>query len=387
LRPGPFERLVRLAQAARRVREASGKPLGSQVREILALRRGPGRLGASQYYAYRLFDEARYCAKERASFVAWDWDEVGGRLNLPAAGLICDDKLVTDALLRGFRLPTPEVVALFHPRGRSHGHVPSFSRLADLAAFLRTTTSYPLFGKPVRDRRGGGASSLDGWDPRSDRLTLAGGESIAVDDYVRQVPGRWYAGAVDRDEAHPGGYLFQRRIATHPHLAAMSGGRAATLRLVILLHPDGPRLFRSALKVAVGANLGCHGVPGTGNLNCVLDNLTGQVTHAVVMVGPQGPKDWPFDMLASTASAHPDTGVQVLGLEVPDWGATVDLCLRAATMFPAVRFQSWDVMPSAEGPLLLELNRRGGLQQLPGGPGFSDGGFDAFLAAWKAIET
>lgn len=33
------------------------------------------------------------------------------------------------------------------------------------------------------------------------------------------------------------------------------------------------------------------------------------------------------------------------------------------------------------------LNRSGGLQQLPGGLGSSDGGFAAFLAAWKAIET
>lgn len=138
--------------------------------------------------------------------------------------------------------------------------------------------------------------------------------------------------------------------------------------------------------MAVGANLGDHGFPGTGNLSCVLDNLTGRVTHAVLMHGPEGPKDWPFDMVGAVTGTHPDTAFPALGLQVPDWGATVELCLRAANMFPAIRFQSWDIMPSSEGPLLLELNRRGGLQQSPGGPGFCDAAFAAFLADWEGVE-
>ena len=37
--------------------------------------------------------------------------------------------------------------------------------------------------------------------------------------------------------------------------------------------------------------------------------------------------------------------------------------------------------------MLLELNRRGGLQQLPGGPGFNDAEYRAFRAAWNGTAS
>lgn len=374
-----------LLEAAREVRARSGKSLRTQAREILTLRRGTGRLGATQYYAYGLYDPDRYTAGQRAEFVAWDWDEVGGRLNALSAAAICDDKLVTDALLRGFGLPVPEVVAVYHPAGRLHGGVPTFRTPAELAGFLRNGARYPLFGKPVRDRQGGGASSLSGYDAADDRVLHPGDKSTPLDQYIREVPAVFYAGSKDRDEADPAGYLFQRRIPPHPAVAAITGGRGFCLRLLILLFPDGPRLFRAVLKYAVGGNIVDHGTMGYGNLTSLVDRATGRVVLAFRVRGPEGYGPSPLTRFGVPADSHPDTGLPVVGLRVPHWDEAVALGLRAAAMLPQVRFQSWDLLIGPEGPVLLELNRRGGLQQLPGGPGFNDAEYRAFLTAWNGV--
>jgi hypothetical protein len=377
-----LRRLGPLLEAAREVRTRTGKSLRTQAGEILGLRRGPGRLGATQYFAFGLYDPARYDAGQRAEFVAWDWDEVGGRLNVLSAAAICDDKLVTDAVLRGFGLRVPEVVAVYHPPGRLHGTVPTFRTPAEMAGFLRNGAPYPLFGKPVRDRQGAGASSLSGYDAATDRVLHPGDKSTPLDQYVREVPATFYAGFRDRDEAAPAGYFFQRRITPHPDIVRMTGGRGCCLRLLVLLFPDGPRLHRAVLKMAVGENIVDHGTPGYGNLVSLVDRATGHTVLTFRVRGREGHGPSLFTRFGVPAEVHPDTGVRVLGMPVPLWDEAVALVLRAAAMLPQVRFQSWDLLLGPDGPVLLELNRRGGLQQLPGGPGFNDAEYRDFLAAW-----
>ncbi len=380
-----ISRIRPLLEAAREVRASTGKSFGTQLGEILAGRRGPGRVGASQYYAFGLYDPARYSAAERAEFAFWDWDEIGGRLNLPSAAALCDDKLVTDAVLRGLGLPVPEVVALYHPAGRSHGSVPTFTRLDDLADFLRRDAPYPLFGKPVRDRQGGGASSLSGYDPDGDRVLHPHDGSTPVATYVREVPGRYFAGAKDRDEAAPAGYFFQRRIAPHPDLAAVTGGRGFCLRLVVLMLPTGPCVHRATLKAAVGGNIVDHGTVGYGNLSSLVSPADGRVFLSFRVRGPEGVSPRVLSRFGERVETHPDTGARTIGLRVPCWDEAVALVLRAAVMLPQVRYQSWDLLIGPGGPVLLELNRRGGLQQLPGGPGINDAVFRDFRASGNGV--
>lgn len=381
-----LRRVARLLEAAREVRARTGKPLRTQFREVVALRTGPGRVGATQYYAFGLYDSARYNDEQRAEFVAWDWEVVGGRLNRSSAAAVCDDKLITDALLRGFGLPVPEVVAIYHPGGRGHGPVPTFRTPEALADFLRREAPYPLFGKPVRDRQGAGASSLDGYDAATDRLLHPYGRSTPVEQYVREVPGNFFAGSLDRDEVDPAGYVFQRRIPPHPDLARITGGRGACLRLLILLWPDGPRLFRAVLKIAVGENIVDHAIVGYGNLVSFVDCATGRVSLTFLVRGSEGYGPSMLSRFGTPAEVHPDTGERVLGIRVPLWDEAVALGLRAARMVPQVRFQSWDLLLGPDGPVLLELNRRGGLQQLPGSAGFNDAEFRAYRAAWAELD-
>jgi Sugar-transfer associated ATP-grasp len=57
------------------------------------------------------------------------------------------------------------------------------------------------------------------------------------------------------------------------------------------------------------------------------------------------------------------------------------LCLTAATAYPGLRLQNWDIAIGDRGPVILEVNVEGSmdLHQLAGGRGILDGALAAAL--------
>lgn len=368
---------VAVLRAARVAAREHGKPVLSQLAEIARLRLGPGRLSGSHYYHYGLYDD-RLSFAEKQTFVAWNWDYLSDRLNDPGWGELCDDKLLTYAALRGLGLPFPALRALYHPGGRTWGDIPAFSREADLAAFLRAGMTYPVFGKPAHDRQGAGASALLGYDAASDRLLLVGGRQVPVEQYVREVPGRTWSGVINRANGARGGYLFQEYVTPHPAIARITGGRSGTLRLVVLVWPDGPRVHHIVGRAAVGDNVMDNQGQLSGNMRMGVNPATGEVllTNRTPW---EPPPNAPIGIMGVRTDTHPDTGERITGFVYPCWQETVALCLRAARAFPAIRIQSWDLAIGPDGPTLVELNMRGGVQQLVGGFGINDAEFREFM--------
>ena len=373
----PHPALVRTALVVRR---RTGKSLASQMREIAALWWGPGRLRPYQYYAHRLYDDRRYSMAEKREFVGWKGMVLTRTLNDPEWLAVCDDKLMTYTLLRGLCLPHPEIYAVYHPGGRTFGRVPCLRTPEDMAEFLRHQMRYPFFGKPVSDWQGGGASSVDAIKRDRDVIVLAGGEEIGVEEYVRRVPVAFCAGEKLR-APQPAGYLFQERIGPHPMLDRLSGGRVSSLRLVVLLWPDGPRLFRAMWKLPVASNITSTFSGRSGNIKCCVDPVTGRVERAVQGLGSKGMEVYALGAKGRLIEVHPDTGERLTDVQLPDWERTVALCLHAAAALPGVRYHSWDLVMGVDGPIFLEVNHHGAIQQVPGCRGFNDAEFRQFMAS------
>ena len=66
---------------------------------------------------------------------------------------------------------------------------------------------------------------------------------------------------------------------------------------------------------------------------------------------------------------------------MPDWPALTALGLEAATVFPGLRMQAWDIALTDRGPVLVEVNIGGdfNLPQLAHDQGLMDERFRAFL--------
>jgi hypothetical protein len=372
-----------LLKASLIVRERTGKPILEQMREIARLWLGTSRLPPSHYYAYELYDDQRYSFSEKQEFVGWEWRVLARKLNNPEWIAVCDDKLMTYGMLRGLCVPYPEVYAVYHPNGRTFGPVPCLHNPGQMAEFLRNRMRYPFFGKPVRDCRGGGASLVEAIDRDRDLLLLRGGAEISVEDYVREVPVALCAGQKLRSN-RPAGYLFQELIAQHPLINRLSGGRVSTLRMVVLLGPGGPRLFRVSWKIPVGKNITDHAIGVRGNLKCSIDQATGRVERVLQGVGPEDKGVYAIGMFGKPVETHPDTGERLTDVQLPYWEKTVEVCLHAAAAFPGVRYQSWDLAMGADGPLVIELNYEGGILQVPGCRGLNDAEFRQYM---KGIES
>jgi hypothetical protein len=61
---------------------------------------------------------------------------------------------------------------------------------------------------------------------------------------------------------------------------------------------------------------------------------------------------------------HPDTKVRFAGLQLPFWREVCEVCTRAARLTPGLRSVGWDVVITADGPIILEGNPDWDLQMV-----------------------
>lgn len=366
-----------ILSSAFEVRARTGKSVLSQLNEMVRLRLGRGRLRAVDYFVYGVYDDDRFPGRAKSEVLSWSPGDIADRLNDPEWRAICDDKLVSYGVFRGLGLPFPSIYAVFDPAGRTFGDVPALSTSAEAADHLRTGMSYPFFAKTIAGGYGRGASSVARLDGERDRLVFTTGEDITVDEYVRD----YVAPARE-------GYLFQEPVKQHSFIDRLSGGRVGTLRLVILRGDDGPRLFRAIWRVPVGRNITDNFLHGTqGNLVAHVDRETGRVGKVIQATSYEENADGSSGRrLGAEIDVHPDTGERIQGITLPNWDSIVTTCLNGAAALPGLRYQSWDAAIGPDGPLILELNYRGGIDitQIPGTGGFFDSEFREF---WTRYGT
>ncbi|HEX2527576.1 MAG TPA: sugar-transfer associated ATP-grasp domain-containing protein [Geminicoccus sp.] len=350
---------IDLAEALREAAAISGKPVGRMLREIVALRRGPGRLTAQEYFYYRLYDDRHTDAERQAFRGHAAQTRIYERTSPRRWWLLAHDKLLFHAVAQGLGYPTPEILAVYPP-ARAFGRVPSPRDAAELADLLRGGMRYPCFAKPVRGMFSHGAHAIMAFDQASDALRFWNGSTMDLATFSSSL-----------DPRTDGGYVFQALQAPHPAIAAVCGPRLATVRLVVALRPSGPMVLRALWKVPAGANI-ADNFWRPGNILCALDPQTGRVLRAVRGYG----------LALEEPELHPDSGARLLGFTLPGWHELVALTLDAARSFAPLRFQAWDVAMCPDGPLLVELNVGGDfdLPQLATDRGIMDKEFAAFLA-------
>ena len=348
-----------LLTQAKEVRASFGRGLLSQMGDILSLRFGAGKLGAAEYYDYRLFDLP---AQRRREFLGWRIEDVlEDTLIDDYSRIVSIDKLTYYSMMQGLGFRIPRIHAIYHPAGRPFAGVPTLRDAADVERFLMDGMEYPFFGKPAYGGYGQGAASVESIDRTTSRLILGGGQEVEAAEFATNVPDR---GGM--------GYVFQERLRVHPEIRKRSGSGVAGLRLMVLLRPAGPQLFRAVWKITSGANITdnfSHG--GSGNMLGSIALDSGLVTSAVAGTG-LGQRE---------VAQHPETGESLLGFRIPLWDEVVAECLRAAPAFPGFLVQGWDVVVTEDGPLLLELNMVGcaDLHQIADHRGLRDEVFNAFV--------
>jgi hypothetical protein len=127
-------------------------------------------------------------------------------------------------------------------------------------------------------------------------------------------------------------------------LALIAGGGLCTLRVVTCIGPGrDPFLLQAVLNIPTGrSDINNF---GSGGLAALVDASSG-------LLGPA----FGDDVAAEPLAAHPTTGATIVGRRVERLQEMVELCLMAHARVSRFHSIGWDVVPTPEGPLLLEAN-------------------------------
>jgi hypothetical protein len=348
------------ATMLRDVAQSGGKSYFAQVREIYALKFGPGRLGAIEYYFYRLFDDA-LSLSEKQAFVGASLSAEINRQFLNEAGFRAGaDKLAFYARAQRLGLPIPATRAVCHP----DRHLPGALSLrvpADLAAWLRGPAPYPFFSTPTGGGASLGSASVACFDAGSDELEMSDGRRFPVGRFVAEVE-RYFAE----------GYLIQERCEPHVAIRSLVGSVLSTVHMMVLNSGEGPELVRATWRAPAGD----HGSDETwrGAFMAAIDPATGVAVRSIKDAGPH--REVVYD--------HPITGRPITGAQLPCWDEACALALEGAAGFPELPLTGWDMAITDHGPILVELEPDGGdpaVTQAASGRGLLDGPYGDFIRA------
>jgi alpha-L-glutamate ligase-like protein len=136
--------------------------------------------------------------------------------------------------------------------------------------------------------------------------------------------------------------LVQQRVLLHPAFQRICYQGIGDVRVIVYRKMPLMAMLRLPTKVSGGrANLHQGGI-GAG-----VDLDTGLTCLAV--------------MRDRVAERHPDTGVNLIGFEVPDWKQVIDMACKVASAVGLGYVGVDIVLDRDQGPLLLEANARPGL--------------------------
>ena len=130
--------------------------------------------------------------------------------------------------------------------------------------------------------------------------------------------------------------------------------------MLVLVGPEGPAIETATLKVPGPGNV-ADNYWRDGSSMASIDIATGAAVRWVTGKGSDAVVDGP-DIDGTPART---------GMVVPDWERAKRAVLDGAAVMRGFRTQSWDVAPTNDGPVILEVNKGGDLNlgQLASGRG------------------
>lgn len=331
-------------------KQQTGKSVLLQVQEIRALRHMGGQCGISDYYWYKLYDDAYQRGRGAPDFLGWRLEtRFNMALNPRHAVLPAWDKLAFLALGTAAGLPVAPVRAYYHrTKILADADGEHLNTVAAAGAFLRTDAAFPLFSKPAFSQQGKGSEYLSGYDRASDALILPSGATIPVNEFLQRL-----TVSIDPRYHRPEcGFIFQQPLLPSPEIRALTNWSAICgVRVSCLNGPEGAKPILAQWKVALPPHhVDNFSMGKYGNLIASVDVTTGRVTRALKGF-------WPNTQIEL---ANRSNGALLEGFQLPGWDKVIAACRQGGAAFPLMRIHHWDFALTDKGPVILELNDLGG---------------------------
>lgn len=152
--------------------------------------------------------------------------------------------------------------------------------------------------------------------------------------------------------------ICEEFIIQHPLLKQLNPSSVNTIRITSLMQNGDVEIISATLKCGVGED------KVTDNLS--LGGIGAQVDISSGIVSTYGQ-----DFKNQKYIFHPTTGTQIIGMQLPNWDATIALVKAAHKRLPQCTVFGWDVAITETGADIVEANNRPGsriMQRMDGIP-------------------
>ena len=138
--------------------------------------------------------------------------------------------------------------------------------------------------------------------------------------------------------------LIEEFIVQHDKLMELSPSGLNTIRIFTQLNKnDEVEILGTRLRITINSHVDNL---AAGNIAAPINEKTGRV---------EGPGVY-SDITKKDEFAHPITGVEIIGFQVPFWKESMQLVKEAALLHKENRSIGWDIAITNDGPELLEGN-------------------------------
>ncbi len=341
-------------------RKITGRSYLDLILEIIKLRLSTGKIGISEYFDYRLFDDD-ISFEKKLEFCGYRGQAILEDILVDDYSKILSlDKLTFHHIMKSYGFSVPGLKALYTETGRpfSGKRITNQNKLIN---YLRNDTIYPIYLKPSFGAYGSTNTQITGIE--NDSLILGDNSKKNIYDFCKQIK-------------DPSGFglLIQETLKPHSKIVNLCGEKISGLRVHPFLGNDGLYIHRVLWKINVGTNDTDNFSSGlTGNMLADVDLNTGRITRVVSGIG----------LNQKEVQQHPTTGETLVGFELPWFNEAIQLVKDAAILFPGFICQGWDIAICEDGPVAIEVNWFGDVElpQYSGRHGFLD---QKFLSLMKS---
>lgn len=285
----------------------------------------------------------------RRGFSGWSWHEYdlehndwrnylpdsksakASAINGEAAKALLRNKLLFERIL-GEVLRVPKSFGLLES-GVVTSLLPDFkvSTPADLLAWIKV--NHGLILKPMDSSEGRGVLSLE----------YRGGELLMDKKATTVEAARLRLDAIK--EA-----VVSEMVAQAEYSNAIFPDSVNTIRLLTMIDPSSGVPFVPTAMHRIGTR---KSAPtdnlSRGGIHAGIDCKTGVMGPAKIYLSRSSDRSVRIDR-------HPETGVQIAGVEIPGWQAALDLLVETVRRYPILRYVGWDLVASENEIVVIEGN-------------------------------
>jgi len=330
-------RMASVIQSMQIVAKTKNVSTTKQLREMIGLRYGPGKLAPHEYYRFRAYDPTLSRDKKRAFVGA----NAGRALNQSlsasanyASSYVLDDKGVFLSLMAATGLPVTHTQAFFS-KTRLIDRWLQLHSADEISTFLKTKARYPIYGKPSDGSHSLGSILIEGIDSDGTLRLLHNAPGPHVDALAAEIAANFATG-----------YFFQDRHVLSKNARQLCPDAFGSLRVVTILGEDNrPELLYSIWR-APEAGAYTELAKGKWMLRCLIDPASSKIVRATLSGG----------VTLQELDTHPTTNTRIPGFHIEQFPDSVALALRAHRVLPHLGLIGWDIGMTEAGPVLIEGN-------------------------------